>query len=155
MHSSFYHMNDISVYLGRQKGRGVTNRKNQLEVLFYVPLPIQSKEHMRKMHSFDQGPVFENTVPIFKMMHRLRKPFQPLHHDCVTNIALKCIKQSFGRLKQLQNTISPETNQIQKRMCALMMAFGRSWYFRNRHLLCEKSLSICGEILHKKLLCTS
>ena len=109
---------------------------------------------MRKLCSFDQRPVFEIMVHILKMMLYLQKPFQPLHHDCHKHNS-EMHKQSFGKLKQLQNTIGPKTvNQTRKSMCVLMMAFGRSWYFRNSHLLCEKGLSICGEVLRKKLLCT-
>ena len=29
----FYHLNDISIYLARQRGGGVPNRKNKLEAL--------------------------------------------------------------------------------------------------------------------------
>ena len=41
---TFYHMNDVSVYLGRQRGGGVpnetTHRKNKLEALSYSSLQV-------------------------------------------------------------------------------------------------------------------
>ena len=35
----FYHVNDVSVYLGRQRGRGVPHRKNELEAISYSFCP--------------------------------------------------------------------------------------------------------------------
>ena len=36
---SFYHMNDVSVYLGRQRWGGVPGRKSKLEVFLVVSVP--------------------------------------------------------------------------------------------------------------------
>ena len=65
----FYHVNDVSVYLGRQKGGRVPHQKNKLEDLscsFYpkclniceaknVPLQVWNEERMRRMRSFSRG----------------------------------------------------------------------------------------------------
>ena len=55
----FYHVNDVSVYQGRQRGEGSLIKKNKLEALscsFYPklwslnePLLVQNEEQMRKM----------------------------------------------------------------------------------------------------------
>ena len=60
----FYHMNDISVYLSRQRGEGVTHRKNELEAWSCcfclkcwrceaksVLLLVQNEERVRKMRT--------------------------------------------------------------------------------------------------------
>ena len=64
----FYHMNDISVYLSRQRGEGVPHLKNELEAwsscfcLKYwrceaktILVLVQNEERVRKMHSFHLG----------------------------------------------------------------------------------------------------
>ena len=70
-------MNDVSVYLGRQRGEGVPHGKNELDASLRpylvvsapsagvsnvceaknVPLLVQNEKHVRKMRSFDGGPL--------------------------------------------------------------------------------------------------
>ena len=66
-------MNDISVYLGRQRGGGVPDQKNKLGA-FVVSVPIavvldvckvknvllliQNEECVHEMHSFNRGPLY-------------------------------------------------------------------------------------------------
>ena len=70
----FYHMNDVSVYLGRQRGgEGFPIERTSLRPYLVVsapstgvsnvcevknvPLLVQNEERVREMHSFDRGPL--------------------------------------------------------------------------------------------------
>ena len=69
----FYHVNDVSVYLGRQKGRGIPIKRTRLRPYLVdsapsaaflnirkvknVPLQVRNEERMREMRSFDGGPL--------------------------------------------------------------------------------------------------
>ena len=69
----FYHVHDVSVYLGGQRGGEVPHRKNELEALSCsfcpkcwsfkrsrsenVPLQVRNEERVCEMRSFDGGPL--------------------------------------------------------------------------------------------------
>ena len=68
-----YHVNDVSVYLGRQRGGGVPRRKNELEAwscsfcpyarvsnicqVKSVPILVKNKQRVHEMRPFDQWPL--------------------------------------------------------------------------------------------------
>ena len=68
----FYHVSDIIVHLGRQRGGGVPHRKNELRPYLVVsapsagvlnvheainvPLQVRNEERVHEMRSFDGDP---------------------------------------------------------------------------------------------------
>ena len=75
----FYHMNDINVYLGRQRGEGSpieTTRKNELEAL--------SCSFCFSYWSFEHSQSERHTAPGSKRRMRERNVlFRSAHHRCV------------------------------------------------------------------------
>ena len=71
----FYHMNDVSVYIGRQRGEESSIKKQKTSLSLYlvvsapsagvssgckainVPLQVRNKECVHKMCSFNRGPL--------------------------------------------------------------------------------------------------